>query len=93
MMKGTMGAIVFLVVFVVVFVVSLVITSIPPGQALYNILNLPISTTTYKVGGLIFGDVLIKAVFNAVIYGFIVWILFTLVTHLSEEKGPTVHSH
>lgn len=92
-MKAAIGAIVFLAAFVIAFVLSLVITSIPPGQALYNILNLPIQTTTYKVGGLIYGDVLIKAIFNAVIYGFIAWLVFTIVTHLSEKKGPTAHSH
>jgi hypothetical protein len=50
------GAIVFLAVFVVVFLISLGATSIPPGQALYNLLKLPIATTTYKVGGTIYGE-------------------------------------
>ena len=75
------GAIVFLVVFVVVFLICLGVTSIPPGQALYNLLKLPVEVTTYKVGGAIYGDVLIKAIFNAVIYGVIVWIVFSIVTH------------
>jgi len=75
------GAIVFLIVFAVVFLISVVATSIPPGQALYNLLKLPIETTTYKVGGAIYGDVLIKAILNAVVYGFIVWLVFSIVTY------------
>ena len=82
------GAIVFLAVFVVVFLISLGATSIPPGQALYNLLKLPIETTTYKVGGAIYGDVLIKAIFNGVVYGFIVWLVFTIVTHRSRKETP-----
>ncbi|MGD0203407.1 MAG: hypothetical protein ABSC20_05825 [Candidatus Bathyarchaeia archaeon] len=78
----------FLAVFVVVFLISLGATSIPPGQALYNMLKLPTATTTYKVGGAIYGDVLIKAIFNAVVYGVIVWLVFTIVTHMSRKKTP-----
>jgi uncharacterized membrane protein len=92
-LKKMKGAIVFLAVFAVVFIISLVITSIPPGQAFYNLLKLPIETTTYKVGGAIYGDVLIKAVFNAVIYGFIVWLIFTIVTHRSRKKTPNMQTH
>ncbi len=80
------GAIVFLAVFAVVFLICLGVTSIPPGQALYNMLNLPIETTTYQVGGAIYGDVLIKAIFNSVIYGFIVWLAFTIVTYRSRKE-------
>ena len=82
------GAIVFLVVFVVVFLISLGATSIPPGQALYNLLKLPAATTTYKVGGAIYGDVLIKAIFNAVVYGIIIWLVFTIVTHTFKKRKP-----
>ena len=76
----------FLAVFVAVFLISLGATSIPPGQALYNMLKLPVGTTTYKVGGAIYGDVLIKAIFNAAVYGFIVWLVFTIVTHALKRK-------
>ncbi len=82
------GALVFLAVFVIVLLVCIGATTIPPGQALYNMLKLPIETTTYKVGGAIYGDVLIKAIFNAVIYGFIVWLVFTIVTYRSDKKTP-----
>jgi hypothetical protein len=82
-MKGTL---VFIVVFVIVFLISLGATSLPPGQAIYNKLNLPAAVTTYKVAGAIYGDVLIKATFNGVIYGFIVWLVFTILTRAFRRK-------
>jgi hypothetical protein len=87
------GAIVFLAVFVIVFVLCLGVTSIPPGQALYNMLKLPIETTTYKVGGAIYGDVLIKAIFNAVIYGVIVWVIFTIVMYLTKKDKKNIQQN
>jgi uncharacterized membrane protein len=87
------GAIVFLIVFAVVFVICLGVTSIPPGQALYDMLKLPIETTTYKVGGAIYGDVLIKAIFNAVIYAFIVWLVFTIVTYRSRKNKQNIQQN
>jgi hypothetical protein len=81
------GAIVFLVVFVVVFLISLAAASIPPGQALYNLLKLPNAVTTYKVGGAVYGDVLIKALFNAAVYGIIAWLIFTVVTHITKKRN------
>lgn len=80
------GAIVFLAVFAIVFLISLGVTTIPPGKTLYDMLSLPVETTTYKVGGAIYGDVLIIAIFNAVIYGFIVWLVFTLLTYRSRKE-------
>jgi len=80
------GALVFIAVFVIVFLVSLGITSLPPGQAIYNALNLPASVTTYKVVGAIYGDVLMKAIFNGAIYGFIVWLVFTIVARAFKKK-------
>jgi heme/copper-type cytochrome/quinol oxidase subunit 2 len=87
------GAIVFLAVFVVVFFICLGVTSIPPGQALYNMLKLPIETTTYKVGGAIYGDVLIKAIFNAAVYGVIVWIVFSIVTYRSRNDKQHIQQN
>ena len=88
------GAIVFLAVFAIVFLISLGVTSLPPGQSLYDMLNLPAEVTAYKVGGAIYGDVLIKAIFNAVIFGFIAWLVFTLVTYLfKKEKGQNIQQN
>jgi len=76
------GAIVFLVVFAIVVVITLGNTAIPPGQYIYN-LFLP--NTEAASGYLIAGSTIdavtaIIAVFNGVIYGFIAWLIFTLVT-------------
>ena len=87
------GAIVFLAMFAVVFFICLGVTSIPPGQALYNMLNLPIETTTYKVGGAIYGDVLIKAIFNAAVYGVIVWVIFTIVTYRTRKNKQNIQQN
>jgi uncharacterized membrane protein len=80
------GALVFIGVFIIVFLVSLGFTSLPPGQTIYNRLNLPASVATYKVAGVINGDVLIKSIFNAVIYAVIVWLIFTIVTRAFRKK-------
>jgi len=80
------GALVFIGVFVVVFLVTLGVTSLPPGQAIYNKLNLPASVKTYKVAGAIYGNVLIEAIFNAAIYGLVVWVIFTILTRAFRKK-------
>ncbi len=87
------GAIVFLAVFAVVFLLCLGVTSIPPGQQLYDAMNLPIETTTYLVGGAIYGDVLIKAIINAVFFGFIVWLVFTIVTYRSRKEHQNIQQN
>jgi hypothetical protein len=80
------GALVFIAVFVIVFLISLGVTSIPPGPAIYSKLNLPAAVTTYKFANAIYGDVLLKAIFNGVIYGFVVWLVFTILTHAFKKK-------
>ena len=88
------GAIVFLAVFAIVFLISLGVTSLPPGQSLYDMLNLPAEVTTYKVGGAIYGDVLIKAIFNAVIYALIAYLVFWVLTYRSrKEKAQNIQQN
>jgi len=88
------GAIVFLAAFAIVFLISLGATSLPPGQALYDMLNLPAEVTTYQVGGAIYGDVLIKAIFNAVIYALIVYLVFWVLTYRSrKEKAQSIQQN
>jgi len=77
---------VFIGVFVIVFLVTLGVTSLPPGQAIYNKLNLPASVKTYKVAGAIYGNVLIEAIFNATIYGLVVWVVFTILIRAFRKK-------
>ena len=95
------GAIVFLVVFAIVVVITLGNTNIPPGKAIYDaVLPNTEAASGYLIGGTVNAVTAIIAVFNGVIYGFIAWLIFTLVTmgrkkdknqqHVSRQhKQPT----
>jgi hypothetical protein len=75
------GAIVFLVVFAIVVVITLGNTSIPPGKAIYDaVLPNTEAASGYLIGGTINAVTAIISVFNGVIYGFIAWLIYTLVT-------------
>jgi hypothetical protein len=82
------GAIVFLVVFAIVVAITLGNTSIPPGKAIYDA-ALPNTqpASGYLVGGTVDAVTLIISVFNGVIYGFIVWLIFTLLTMGHKKDG------
>ena len=84
------GALVFLAVFAIVLVVTMGNTSIPPGRAIYEAV-LPGTEVAggYMVGGAVDAITLIISVFNGVIYGFIAWLVFTLVTMgRKKDKQP-----
>jgi hypothetical protein len=73
------GAILFLVVFAIVVVLTLGNTSIPPGKAIYDtVLPNTEAASGYLVGGTVDAVTAIISVFNGVIYGFIAWLIFTL---------------
>ena len=85
-MKGE-GAIVFLIVFVVLLAATLAYPSIPPGRDLYGLLGVP--ETDYPVLGFPL-TVLVSAIFNGVVYGIIVWLIFTLFRRTTKkEKEPS----
>ncbi|MCW4004757.1 MAG: hypothetical protein NWE95_12685 [Candidatus Bathyarchaeota archaeon] len=85
------GAIVFLAVFALLVVLTLGNTSIPPGQAIYNAF---LPGTEAASGYLIAGSSVdavtaIIAVFNGVIYGFVAWLIFTLLMMgRGKDKRP-----
>jgi hypothetical protein len=80
------GAIVFLVVFAIVVVATLGNTSIPPGQAIYNaVLPGTDAASGYLVGGVVDAVTAIIAVFNGVIYGFIAWLIFTIIMAVTKK--------
>ena len=87
------GAIVFLAVFALLVVITLGNTSIPPGQAIYNAF---LPGTEAASGYLIAGSSVdavtaIIAVFNGVIYGFIAWLIFTLLMMFrGKEKKQNI---
>jgi len=72
------GAIVFLVVFALVLVITLSNTGIPPGRALYNLLNVP--DTNYLVANAVPATPLAISIINGAVYGIIAWLIFTLAT-------------
>jgi hypothetical protein len=80
------GAIVFLVVFAILVVATLGNTSIPPGQAIYNaVLPGTEAASGYLVGGAVDAVTAIIAVFNGVIYGFIAWLVFTIIMAVTKK--------
>ena len=81
------GAIIFLIVFALVVVVTFAYVSLPPGETLYNAVlpNTKEFTSQYALAGSN-AFVVIVAVFNGVIYAFIAWLIFTLVTMGSRKK-------
>ncbi|MCW4007490.1 MAG: hypothetical protein NWF09_02185 [Candidatus Bathyarchaeota archaeon] len=80
------GAIVFLAVFAIAVIITLGDTSIPPGKAIYDAL-LPGTEAAagYLVGGQVDAVTLIIAVFNGVIYGFIAWLIFTIINSVFKK--------
>ena len=83
------GAIIFLVVFAIALLITLGSTTIPPGQYIYNQLNVP--SVDYPILG-IPATTLVISVFNGVIYGFIVWLLYTIAAAATGrgKKQPTM---
>lgn len=71
------GALVFLASFVVFLVITLVYPVLPPGIQIYSALG--IAQSSYPVVGIPV-TTLACAVFNGVIYGVIIWIIYSLAT-------------
>lgn len=69
------GAIVFVAAFLIFFVVTLAYQDFPPAKAIYD--TVIEEETDYEVLG-ISATLLIVAVFNGVIYGVIIWLIYTL---------------
>ena len=70
------GALVFLIVFVVLLVATLGYPSLPPGIQIYDALG--ITQSEYPIMGIpatTFGS----AILNGVVYGVIVWLIYSLV--------------
>jgi len=83
------GALVFLTVFVILLVVTLQYNYIPPGKEIYWLLEVP--QTVYPVLG-IPATILVYALFNAVVYGVIAWLIFTIVERSRGKKAAAPKS-
>jgi predicted flap endonuclease-1-like 5' DNA nuclease len=75
-MKGT-GAIIFLVVFAILVVVTLSNPTLPFGKQIYEAIGGV--DVDYPILGIPV-DTLVPAVFNGIVYGFIVWLLYTIIS-------------
>jgi hypothetical protein len=81
------GALVFLLVFALLVVLTLGNVDIPPGKAIYQaVLPGTEAAGGYLVGGSVDAITAIIAVFNGVIYGFIAWLVFTILMMLFGKK-------
>ncbi len=83
------GAIVFVVAFLIFQVITLGYQALPPARAIYD--EIVGVDTDYEVLG-IPATQLILAVFNGVIYGVIIWLIYTLIEKaglISKGKKQT----
>jgi len=86
------GALVFLLVFAILVVLTLGNTAIPPGKAIYTaVLPGTEAAAGYLVGGAVDAITAIIAVFNGVIYGFVAWLIFTIVMMATHKDKKNVN--
>ena len=82
------GAIVFLLVFIILVAISLGYIDLPPGKMIYQALNVP--ETDYPVLGIPVTQLVI-AVFNGIVYGVIVWLIYSLVAGREKREQTNVN--
>lgn len=80
------GAIVFLAAFLLFLVITLGYRGLPPGEAIYD--AIVGAESDYEVAG-VPASLLAIAVFNGVIYGVIVFLIYWLVDRFILSKGKT----
>jgi len=69
------GAVIFVIFFLAFLAVTLGMPTLPPGNMIHDLLNIPM--TDYPVLG-IPAWLLINAIVNGVVYGFIIWLVFSI---------------
>ena len=80
------GAIVFLAAFLLFLVISLGYSGLPPGRQIYD--AAVGAGSDYLVSGIPV-TLLAIGIFNGVIWGFIIYIVFWVLTSYVFKKGPT----
>jgi len=80
-MKGE-GAIVFIIAFIIFLVVTLAYDGLPPGNAISDAMGID---PTIQWGGYSV-KTLVSAIFNGVIYGVIIWLIFTFARRRRKPK-------
>jgi len=87
------GAVIFVIFFLAFLGISLGMPTLPPGPMIFDVLNIPkTALDNYPVLG-IPASLLIIGIVNGVVYGFIIWLIFTVVsaaTGRNKKKGETI---
>lgn len=86
-MKGE-GAIVFIIAFIIFLAITLTYPELPPGNAISDAMK--IDPTIEWNGFLV--RTLLSAVFNGVVYGIIIWLIFTFAKRTKKPKPATTPS-
>ncbi len=83
------GAIIFIVSFLAFFGITLGMPTLPPGHMIFGLLNIP--AVDYPVLG-IPAEVFITAIVNGVVYGFVIWLVFSLINAATgrNKRNQTV---
>ena len=81
------GALVFLAVFFAALLVTVSTPSTPPGLSIYYALGFP--ETDYPLLG-IPAPTFAAAILNGVIYGIIVWLIYSLASYKAKPKRQEV---
>jgi predicted flap endonuclease-1-like 5' DNA nuclease len=81
------GAVIFVIFFLVFLAITLGVPTLPPGSMIHELLGIP--ETGWLVLG-IPGWLLINAIVNGVVFGFIIWLIYSLVSKsMGRGKKPT----
>jgi hypothetical protein len=70
------GAIAFIATFLIFLAATLASPQLPPGRKLYSMLG--VQEVSEPVSG-VPATTLISAVFNGLVYGIVVWLIFTVI--------------
>ncbi len=81
------GAVIFVIAFLGFLLITLGMPTLVPGNMIQQLLNIPM--TPYPVLG-IPTWILINAIINGVVYGFVIWLIFSLV-NLSTKRRPKIY--
>lgn len=76
------GAVVFVIFFAGFLALTLAFPVLPPGGMLYDLLKIEETYTVLDISS----DVLIKSIFNGVIYGFVIWLVFSVGTLYTKRR-------
>jgi large-conductance mechanosensitive channel len=78
------GALVFIAAFLLFLFITLGYSELPPGNMIYDTV-VGSATTDYPVFG-IGASALVAAVFNGLVYGVIIWLLYSIAERLMKKK-------